>query len=88
MPTYAERVAHLALWTAEFGVRIRDTIDTVEIDTVLSRWLKAGLAPSTVRNRRTALQALWTGLDGKKARNPVREAMMPTLPEPEARGPV
>jgi hypothetical protein len=63
------RKVHLALWSAEFGLRSRDTIDTIDIFTVLSRWLDAGLAPSTVRNRRTALQALWTGLDGKQARN-------------------
>jgi integrase len=85
MPTYDERVAHLALWCTEFGPRNRHTIETLEIDTVLSRWLDAGLRPSTVRNRRTALQALWTGLDGKAAPNPVREALMPVLAEPEAR---
>ena len=66
--------------------RATDTrIETLEIDTVLSRWLEAGLQPSTVRNRRTALQALWTGLDGKAAPNPVREALMPVLAQPEAR---
>ena len=85
MPTYKERAAHLALWCAEFGPRNRHSIETVEIETVLSRWLEAGLQPSTVRNRRTALQALWTGLDGKAAPNPVREALMPVLAQPEAR---
>ena len=85
MPTYKERAAHLALWCAEFGPRNRHTIETLEIDTVLSRWLDTGLQPSTVRNRRTALQALWTGLDGKAAPNPVREALMPVLAQPEAR---
>jgi hypothetical protein len=65
MPTYTERVKHLKLWCAEFGPRNRHSIETLEIDTVLSRWLEAGLQLSTVRNRRTALQALWTGLDGK-----------------------
>jgi integrase len=86
MPTYKERAAHLALWAAEFGTRNRHTIETVEIDTVLSRWLDDGrLAPSSVKNRRTALMALWTGLDGKRALNPVREALMPSVPDPEPR---
>ena len=85
MPTLNERKAHLALWSAEFGRRNRHTIKTVEIDAVLSRWLEAGKRPSTVRNRRTALQALWTGLDGKKAHNPVRDALMPEMPTLTAR---
>ena len=86
MPTYKERVAHLALWCAEFGSRNRHSIETLEIDTVLSRWLEAGLQPSTVRNRRTALQALWTGLDGKAAPNPVREALMPEIARARGEG--
>lgn len=85
MPTYKERAQHLALWSAEFGARNRATIETVEIDTVLSRWLAANLSPYTVLNRRTALQALWTGLDGKRAPNPVREALMPETPTLTAR---
>ena len=36
-------------------------------------------------NRRTALQALSAGLDGKKAPNPVREALMPETPALTAR---
>ena len=36
-------LTHLALWCAEFGPRNRHTIETLEIDTVLSRWLDAGL---------------------------------------------
>jgi integrase len=52
---------------------------------VLSRWLNAGLSPSTVRNRRTALLHLWNRLDGPEARNPVRGALKPALPDAEAR---
>ncbi len=85
MPTFNEREKHIALWTAEFGQRARHTIDTASIDAVLSRWLNADLAPSTVRNRRTALLHLWTKLDGKAAPNPVRGALMPSLPDPAAR---
>jgi len=44
MPTHKERKAHLALWSAEFGHRNRHTIQTVEIDAVLSKWLEAGEA--------------------------------------------
>jgi integrase len=86
MTTIQERTQHIALWTAEFGPRARHTIGTAEIDAVLSRWLKAGLASSTVRHRRTALLHLWNRLDGAKAPNPVRRSIKPAEPEPEARG--
>jgi integrase len=51
----------------------------------LSRWLDAKLSPYTVRNRRTALQALWTTLDGRRAPNPVRDALKPDTPKLTAR---
>lgn len=85
MPTFKERAQHIALWRAEFGGRARHSITTAEIDTVLARWLQQGKAPSTVRNRRTALLHLWNRLDGPDAPNPVRRALKPAMPEPEAR---
>jgi integrase len=86
MPTYKEREQHIGLWIAEFGARARHTITTPEIDTVISRWLHEGLAPSTVRHRRTALLHLWNRLDGPDARNPVRPSLNPKDRAPEARG--
>ncbi|HXG54772.1 MAG TPA: tyrosine-type recombinase/integrase [Vicinamibacterales bacterium] len=85
MPTIKERRAHVALWIAEFGQRARHTIGTPDIDAVLNRWLLKGKAPSTVRNRRTALLHLWNRLDGPDAQNPVRRATKPRMAEPEAR---
>jgi integrase len=87
MPTFKEREAHVALWTAEFGPRTRHTIKTVDIDIVLSRWLTAGLSPSAVRNRRTALLSLFSTLDAgvPGAINPVRGALLPRMPEATAR---
>lgn len=85
MPTIAERTAHVGLWIAEFGARARHSITTPDIDAVLSRWLTAGLSASTVRNRRTVLLHLWNRLDGLDAPNPVRRALKPRKPEPEAR---
>lgn len=87
MPTFKEREAHVALWTAEFGTRARHTIKTVDVDVVLSKWLTAGLSPSAVRNRRTALLSLFSTLDAgvPGAINPVRGALLPRLPEATAR---
>lgn len=45
-----------------------------------------GVAPATVRKRRTALLSLFVKLDGKTASNPVRGTFNPHGPEPEARG--
>ena len=47
--------------------------------------MEAGLAASTVNNRRAALQALWTELDGKAAPNPVDESEKHQEPDIEAR---
>jgi integrase len=46
----------------------------------------SGLAPATVRKRRTALLSLFVKLDGKTASNPVRGTFNPQGPEAEARG--
>ena len=53
----------------------------------MSRWLAAGLSPSAVRNRRTALYSLFSTLDAGNAVavNPVKAALLPRLPEPRAR---
>jgi len=86
MPSYAQRAAHLTLWTAALGrERPRGTITPTEIDRVLQGWL-ATLSPVTVRKRRTALQSLFTTLDGKFASNPVRASANPRVPPPEPRG--
>ena len=85
MPTFKEREKHIALWTAEFGPRARYSIAASEIRAVLERWRLAGLAGSTVNHRRTALQHLWTVLDGRNSPNPVRDVPKHDEPEPEAR---
>jgi site-specific recombinase XerD len=73
MPTYAQRKEHLELWEAALGSRTpRARITVEQIRTVLHGWRAAGLAAATCNKRRTALMHLWSVLDGKDARNPVR----------------
>lgn len=101
MPSYKQRAAHLALWATELGRdRPRRSITAEEIDVVLQGWLdaptprgqkgrpSAGLAPGTVRKRRTALQSFFAKMNGKKSRlvNPVKASDNPKEPKPEARG--
>lgn len=85
LPTYEERVKHIDLRIAEFGNRARHSIQTSDVDAVLSKWLAGGLSASTVRNRRTVLLHVWNRLDGPDLPNPVRRAIKPRLAEPEAR---
>jgi integrase len=79
MPTFKEREAHMALWAAQFGTRLRNEIETVDIDGELQTWRKSGLAESTVRNRRTALMHFYTKMNGRSGKNPVRDALMPDV---------
>lgn len=72
MPTYSERELHLEQWTAVFRGRARASITPLEIRTQLADWRKR-YKPSSVNKRRTALMHLFTVLDGKSGRNPVRD---------------
>lgn len=85
LPTVDERKYIMGLWVAEFGARARDDIKAPDIQAVLSRWLAAGLAVSTVQHRRTALSHLYKTLDGKDARNPVRGTSLPAAPKAATR---
>jgi site-specific recombinase XerC len=85
LPTYAQRVTHLALWVAVFGTKRRSTITSADIRGQRDRWLLSGLAPHTVNLRLRALSNLWTVLDGRRAKNPVRDVPEATEPDPEPR---
>jgi integrase/recombinase XerD len=82
---HAERKHQLGLWCEHFGQRKRDTISTTEIDGVLSGWLAAGDAASTVIHRRMALVRLYTVLD-RRSYNPAKDSARPETAEPDARG--
>lgn len=87
LPSHGHRKQQLALWATALGRdRPRRTITTAEIDRLLQTWLLDGLHANTVRNRRSALLALWHKLDGKDAENPVRAAYCPPAAKPETRG--
>lgn len=101
MRSYRQRAAHLELWAQALGRhRSRRSITAEEIEIVLNDWLTTptipakgrpsgpqGLAPGTVRKRRTALQSFFAKMDGKKSRefNPVKGTDAPRVPPVEAR---
>lgn len=86
MPTLKERTAHLAFWTRGFGTRPRHTITISEIRSILQHLRASGLAAATCNKRRTALMHLWSVLDGKDAKNPVRAVPKFPVDDPLPRG--
>lgn len=85
LPTYKQRVTHLALWTTVFAGKRRSHITSADIRGQRDRWLLEGLAPHTVNLRLRALSNVWTVLDGRRAANPAREVPEAAEPDPEPR---
>lgn len=87
MPTYAQRAEHLQLWADALGANTpRRLITKDHIRAVLQAWRQAGLSEATCNKRRTALMHLWSVLDGKDARNPVRAVRKFRVPDALPRG--
>jgi len=100
MPTFKQRAAHLELWAEALGRdRSRASITAADIDAIMQQWLTTpsrptkgrpsgpdGIAPGTVRKRRTSLRSFFAKLDGKQGTNPVRASSAPRDAKPEARG--
>lgn len=83
MPSLAQRTFDLGCWvTALGGERPRRGVKAREITWILNQWKASGLTPATCNRRRTALMHLWHRLDGKSAKNPVRD--VPRFKEPDA----
>lgn len=80
MTSYADRARDIFAWIAVFGQRPRAGITSTEIAAQLQTWRKT-LSASTCNHRRTALQHMWTRLDGKGAQNPVKD--VPRFHEPQ-----
>ena len=82
-----ERTKQIDEWVAVFGHRQRDRIKAAEVRQQLETWrAERGWEASTLNHRRTALQHLWSVLDGKGERNPVRSVPRYRPPAEEARG--
>jgi integrase len=79
MRTAADRHYRIDQWTQRFGHRLRSTITAKDIRQILEDWRLRGhhtggpLSPASLNLRRTALMHLYTVLDGKSAKNIVRD---------------
>lgn len=79
MPTYADRAYRIERWIDAFGARPRSSITARDIRAQLERWRLVGrhdgksLTPASLNQRRTALMAMYTMLDGRSASNIVRD---------------
>lgn len=76
-----ERTYQLEWWRIRFGALRRTSIQSPDIRAALAD-LRTTKAASTCNHYRMALAHLWTTLDGKDARNPLRD--VPVFQEPEA----
>lgn len=77
----AERTQQLAWWSHRFGRLTRAKITPTMIRTALVE-LRAARSASTCNKYRIALSHLWSTIDGKASRNPIRD--VPSFEEPEA----
>lgn len=86
MPTIVQRTAHLQQWADAIGGHVqRHAITPAHIRAVLQDWRRT-LSAATCNKRRTALMHLWSVLDGKGARNPVRDVPKFRAEDPLPRG--
>lgn len=83
LPGWVERRAELRAWVkAEIDGKALGTIQVRALSEpicrrVMAQWLKAGVAPKTVRQRRWSLQHLYKALYGKKTITPVDDIAPP-----------
>jgi len=83
MPTIDQRTYDLGCWVTALGAdRARRGIKARELTMVMNDWKASGLTAATCNRRRTALMHLWHRLDGKSAKNPLRD--VPRFREPDA----
>lgn len=83
MTSYTDRKRDIDWWSSIFGERPREGIQSHEVAAALAT-LKC--SASSCNHRRTALSHLWRTLDGKSARNPVRDVPKRREPDAEPRG--
>lgn len=82
-----DRERDIDSWLGRFGDRVRQSLRTAELDEQLQHWRNVdGLAASTVNHRRDALSDLFSVLDGKDARNPVKGCVWFERPPRVAKG--
>jgi site-specific recombinase XerC len=83
MPSFAQRTYDLQCWVTALGAdRPRRSLKARELAQVMTTWRASGLTAGTCNRRRTALMHLWHRLDGKSAKNPLRD--VPRFKEPGA----
>lgn len=81
MPSFADRAYQIHWWRRRLGRFPRSAITALMIRAQLETLIADGRSAGTANRYRTALMDLWTTLDGKSARNPVRD--VPKYPEGE-----
>jgi integrase len=89
MTSFADRKRDINWWVTIFKETPREQINSHEIAAALASARSTQgkpLSASTLNHRRSALAHLWRTLDGKSARNPVRDVQKRREPDAEPRG--
>lgn len=77
--TYGARVSELRAWTAAFGERARLQLRLVDLERAIGAWREAGLSPKTIANRVATLKHVYRVLDGRRARTPADDLVLPKV---------
>lgn len=82
LTSYKDRKYRIEQWVTALGPETpRSAITSVEIRRALETWRTSGLSLASLNLRRTALMHLYSVLDGKSGKNPVRD--VPRYTEPQ-----
>lgn len=73
MPSIDTVRGHLERLVARFPHRTRASLQPFEFQTLLQELRKSGLSPSTCDKHRASWMAMYSTLDGRSARNPLRD---------------
>jgi integrase len=82
LPSHTDDRLLLKPWLALYGHLRRSSITTAHINRAIAQWRKDGKSAQTIRHRCRVLRVLWKHLDGKRARSPFADALIPKLPKP------
>lgn len=75
--TYGSRASELRAWTAIFGDRPRLQVRAAEVERAIGAWREVGLSPKTILNRVGTLKHVFRVLDGRRARTPADDVIVP-----------
>ncbi len=75
--TFRSRVSELRAWTGFFEDRARHQLRGLDLERAIGAWRQAGVSPKTILNRVGTLKHVFRVLDGRRARTPADDLLLP-----------